>query len=221
MMLSKKAQASRKHILIVGLPRSGTSILASLIGAHPHISICNEDFGKSWINIIGKPIVGNKLCVPRQIDWKRRRTSWIKLLNRFGIFKLWPKSHFSLQDYLSLPNLIIIGIRRNPKKVRQSIQNRDSITWKGMGKGTSEKSITKKTTQYTVDNGTEILDRLDKLDKSYFIQFEELISDTENILKGIFHFIDVEYKKGIVEQATKWNWVYPNVSKKGIDKSKV
>lgn len=220
-MLTSKAQAKRKHILVVGLPRSGTSLLASLIGAHPEISMCNEDFRKSWVNLIGKPVVGNKLCVPRQIGWKKKRNVWIKLLNRVGIFKLWPKSHYSLQDYLGIPNLFVVGIRRNLQNVEKSIQNRDSITWKGMGDGISEKPITKKTTQFTIERGSEILDKLENLENSYFIKFEDLISETEESLRGAFEFLEIEFDESIIEKGPNWNWVYPDVSSKGIDKSKI
>ena len=219
-MLRRKAQRNRKHLLVVGLPRSGTSLLASLIGAHPKVSMTNEDFTKNWLSNIGKPIVGNKLCVPRQLDWDRKNTISIRLLNKFGLLTLWPKSRYAITDYLNLPNLQIIGIKRNSDQVYKSLCNRGAVTWKPLGGDISKKPLSEEVIDYTITRGKEILGRLEAKDNSYFINFEQLLENTEKEIQLVFEKLNLEYNESIISQATKWNWMYPKVSKKGIDKSK-
>lgn len=220
-MLRRKAQKNRKHLLIVGIPRSGTSLLASLIGAHPKVSITNEDFTNNWLSNIGKPVVGNKLCVPRQLDWSRRNTISVRLLNKFGLLTLWPKSRYAVTNYLKLPNLHIIGIKRSSDQVYKSLKNRGAVTWKSLGGNISKKPLSEKIINYTITMGEEILDRLEAKENSYFLEFEQLLDNTEKEIQAVFNYLDLEYRKGIIAQGTKWNWIYPKVSEKGINKSKM
>jgi len=220
-MLRRKAQKYRKHLLIVGLPRSGTSLLASLIGAHPKVSITNEDFTNNWLSNIGKPVLGNKLCVPRQLDWSRRNTSSVRLLNKFGLLTLWPKSRYAVVDYIKIPNFQIIGINRSPDQVYNSLKNRGAVTWKSLGGRISKKPLSEKIIDYTITRGEEILEQLEAKENSYFLEFEQLLDNTEEEIRAVFNYLDLEYRDGIISQGTKWNWMYPKVSEKGIDKSKM
>ena len=51
-------------LLLLGAPRSGTTLLATMISRHSEIAIINED--RSWATrrTLGKAAVGNKRCVP-------------------------------------------------------------------------------------------------------------------------------------------------------------
>jgi len=62
-------------LLIIGAPRSGTTLLASMIGAHPETAITIEDLGHGARFISGASIWGNKLCVPNQIRLSPRPES--------------------------------------------------------------------------------------------------------------------------------------------------
>jgi hypothetical protein len=53
-MLNHDSQTERTHVLILEAPRSGASILASLVVAHPDIALCSEDFRNTWTTAIGK-----------------------------------------------------------------------------------------------------------------------------------------------------------------------
>lgn len=56
-----------KGILIIGPPRSGTTLLAGLIAQHPHAGVTMEGLGHDARHIMGVKIWANKLCVPNQI----------------------------------------------------------------------------------------------------------------------------------------------------------
>lgn len=219
-LIRRKKQEERTHLLILGLPRSGTSLLASLLGAHSKASVVCEDFGRSWMDVMGQPIAGNKLCVPRQIDMDRRRTFSVKLMNRFGLLKRWPKSQYSINDYLEIPNLKLILIKRAPADVRDSMGRRDKMNWTNfMGKIQSRETSGKEI-EYTLEKGTQILTTLEKRDNAITLLFDDLVNDTENSLKKLCTFIGIPYENQLTEEGTRWNWMYPKVSEKGINKSK-
>jgi hypothetical protein len=70
-------------LIITGAPRSGTTLLASMIGGHRDIGVIDEWFASVEQNIIGKQIVGNKLTIPNQVRYKPTRLD--KMLNRQGL----------------------------------------------------------------------------------------------------------------------------------------
>lgn len=64
---------ARTHLLILGAPRSGTTLLAAMLGNHPDVAILHEVDGPEELNVLGKKVIGNKLCVPYNIELERRR----------------------------------------------------------------------------------------------------------------------------------------------------
>lgn len=219
-MIRRKEQKQRTHLLIVGMPRSGTSLLSSLLGAHSHISIINEDFGRTWLDSIGKQVVGNKLCVPRQIGWRKKRGVTMKILNRLGLFKLWPKSEYCIRDYLQLPRIKFITIHRENEDIRSSILRRGGITKPTLNGEVEKKEITEKEVDYTIKKGTRFLKKIEKKGDVQRIEFEDLLNNTEEVVSGLCEFLGVPYQEDLIGRGTRWNWMYPE-SKKGIDKSKL
>ena len=55
--------------LIIGPPRSGTTLCAACVGAHPDIAMTSEDMYHGAKNAVGVKIWGNKLCVPNHITF--------------------------------------------------------------------------------------------------------------------------------------------------------
>lgn len=218
-MLRRDAQDNRIHLLILGLPRSGTSILSSLIGAHSKVAMLNEDFGKAWLNAIGKPVAGNKLCVPRQIGHIRKRNMVIKVMNRFGMFKFWPKSYYSVNDYLTIPNLKIIIIKRNQEKVVNSLKNRGNLTWYFVGK-VRKRKLKPKEIDYTVREGSRILDYISEKYHPLEINFQDIINSSEESLKEICYYLGLEYESEMLNQGPQNNWMYPKESEKGLNVDK-
>lgn len=220
-MIKTSAQRERTHVLIIGVPRSGTSLLSSLLGAHPEIGLVCEDFGRSWLDIIGKRVVGNKLCVPRQIDLHKKNNVIMKLFRRFGLLSLWPKSMYSIDDYLELPNLKIIAIKRDDQSVTSSINKRGGISYQFLFFKLKKSNIKMREIDFTLNYGNQIIDKLVNEHSAKLINFTDLVNKTDDVLKELFQFVGVNAHPDldIVRIGTKWNWMYEE-SKKGIDQNK-
>ena len=111
-------------LLVLGAPRSGTTLLAACLGRHSDVSMLNEDFGRAVRKLVGTRVVGNKLCVPNQIEWAQRGHPWLRELRKHGIREDEPLSAFSVRDYLSWPNARVVGIVRDGESVVSSIVSR-------------------------------------------------------------------------------------------------
>jgi len=104
---------TRRHLLILGAPRSGTTLLAAMIGCHDDIGLLVESKRMAFTAIAGKAVVGNKLCVPNQIEFE---ANWDRRMSRF--------SKASLEKYLALPNFKLVLIVRHVDSVTSSIMKR-------------------------------------------------------------------------------------------------
>jgi len=60
------------HLLIIGAPRSGTTLLAAMIGAHSKVAMLIEDRFFSIKKLTGKEVLANKLCIPHQLEIDRK-----------------------------------------------------------------------------------------------------------------------------------------------------
>lgn len=63
----------RQHLLVLGAPRTGTTLLGAMLGNHPDVAILHEVDRPDELSILGKSVVGNKLCIPYNIELDRRR----------------------------------------------------------------------------------------------------------------------------------------------------
>lgn len=103
-----------QHLLLIGAPRSGTTLLASMIGRHPDVGMLNEDVTGMWLTkVLGKPWTGNKLCVPNQIQLRPRGLLARRIFKRLGIVREAPRSALCLLDYLARPEVRVIAIVRD------------------------------------------------------------------------------------------------------------
>lgn len=118
-----------KQILIVGIQRSGTSLLASYLGAHSKINMLYEDIGKNIYKLYGKPVQGNKLVLWTQVRPYARKTLFKSLFYRLTGWRLFPTSRMSLMDYINSGAQIII-ITRNSDAVIRSMMKRAGYTYR-------------------------------------------------------------------------------------------
>lgn len=130
------------HLLILGSPRSGTTLLAAMIGAHSDIAILNEDTSGGSRLILSKRIAGVKLCIPNQIELDHTRSMRLRdvtvarfqrylanpMRHMLGIrtpVPITPKSRLSIRDFQNLVSeLYIVAMIRNPIDVVNSIMRR-------------------------------------------------------------------------------------------------
>lgn len=129
------------HLLVLGAPRSGTTLLSAMLSCHPDISLLNEELTGASLAIFSKRIRGVKLCAPHQIELEhsaamqavaRVRGSLRRFTNaargRLGLPRPnggFLKSRLSIRDYQrATDHLHVIGIIRSPTQVIDSIQRR-------------------------------------------------------------------------------------------------
>lgn len=194
---------SQKLLLMIGSPRSGTTLLNAMVGSHPDVAMLNEDFGHAVFNIIAKPMVGNKLCVPNQIEltehgsWLRRQIQKRKLLQ----YK--PQSDLSIKDYLDRGARIIATVR-HPDPVIASIEKRGE-------KGN-------KLATYRWVRAIEIIDELDRSigDRLLLVGFPYLVSAPEKVMRRVSQYLEI----GFAEEMLQGYEHTPIYSNKTIDSSK-
>src|SRR5215471_12149239 len=112
------------YLLIVGAPRSGTTLLATMIGMHSDVAMLIEDRFFGIKKLTGKKVLANKLCIPIQIEMNKRSDFFRQRLQRLGYLKNYTTSKFNIQDYLKLEGIKIITIVRESGDVVNSIMKR-------------------------------------------------------------------------------------------------
>ncbi|MBD3225811.1 MAG: hypothetical protein GF313_13870 [Caldithrix sp.] len=208
-------QEPKVNLLIVGPPRSGTSLIAAMISRHSDAAIIFEPKNMVSDRILSKKIVGQKLCIPNQIELRDKNTLKKRILvNRLlnvPVIKIiaikykYPLANFSIEDHLSQGNSKIIGLIRDGNDVIGSIMRRGEQTF-------AEAS-------YRWSRAIEVIHNLikDYNDKVLLMSFENIVQNPEKYLKTITEFINVSYEPEMLE-GYKYTPIYHD--SKGIDKNK-
>jgi len=193
------------YLLIIGAPRSGTTLLASMISAHSHVAMLIEDRSFGIKKLTGKQVLANKLCIPHQLEIKKRSDNISKVMKKFGMMSRHPTSKYNVQDYLKLKDLKILCIVRDGNDVMASIMKR--------GKKSKDIAL------YRWSRALEIINELHVTnpDITAIVSYDDLVNEPEKVLKKISSFIDLEFESGMLE-GYKYNILYPG--EKGIDKTK-
>lgn len=206
----------RTIVLILGAQRSGTTLLASLIGAHPDVSIVSEDSTLTFTRITGKKIVGTKLIVPNQIQYSKkvrlfgRRDLKVNLskaimvnFHKVGILRKKPQCPLSISDFFGYTNTQIVFISRNKEDnigsmMRRSGWSTDYANW------CFQEAI--KTRSFLESAHP---------DKVFLVRYESIKTRDEiceRTLKNVCDFIGVEYSQAML-QGFDYNVFYPQSMK--------
>jgi len=200
-----QSRVAISRLLILGAPRSGTTLLATMISRHSEIAVLNED--RSWAlrRLLGKTVVGNKLCVPNQIELKKRSLLHFRFIKELGIAKEYQSSEFSIEDYLTLPNIKVIGLIRNGDDVISSVMER------------SEKKF--RVASYRWRRSVEVIHELaTRFPKIVLIVcFEDLVVHPKENMERVAVFLNVEYQERMLE-GPRYNPWYPEA---GMNRAKV
>ena len=191
-----------KLLLILGCQRSGTTLLASMLGRHSEINMLFESTSADVLKLIGKDYQGNKLCVWRQIRLNQKSSKWGHLINRIVNFhffnykyqnkRIYPTSVLSIQDYID-KGATIITIRRDEEAIVKSLLKRTPLS----------KSQAKR----EFDLSTEILDSVK--DKAIEVNFKDLLDQPESIMQSLCSKLGLEYEMRMLE-GSKYNIIYPH-----------
>ncbi len=185
------------QITLIGAPRSGTTLFASMIGSHPEISILNEDKSGAWRLALGRRHLGVKLCVPNQSELSAAAASQAR--GRLGAlirqavpaFSSWdqgqteawqePPADELLEAFLAREDTRVMATLRAPERVVSSIQKRG-------GQPLAE-------ALYRWLRALEIMRALAEQVPERFalVGFERLVSDPEAALRACCSWLDVDF----------------------------
>ena len=200
-----------KLFVVIGLQRTGTTLLASMLGRHPEINMLFESVTKDSLKLIGKQWNGNKLLAYRQIRKNKRSSKLGHLINRIvnldfkqenrhHLVRPFPTSVMSIEDYKK-EGAVFITIERDKESSVSSMMKRAGQT--------------KKQAEREWESGMKIINQL-KNEGAYSLTFVDLVNNSEKYLKEICNFLAIEYSEKMLE-GPKYNFVYPN---EGIIKKK-
>jgi len=195
-----------KLFLVIGLQRTGTTLLASMLGRHPEINMLFESVTKDSLKLIGKQWNGNKLLAYRQIRKNKRSSKWGHLINRIvnldfkqenshHLVRPFPTSVMSIEDYKK-EGAVFITIERDKESSVSSMMKRAGQN--------------KKQAESEWEEGMKIINQL-KGKNIHSLTFFDLVNNTENVLKGICSFLEIDYLETMLE-GPKYNFVYPQDS---------
>ena len=195
-----------KLFVVIGLQRTGTTLLASMLGRHPEINMLFESVTKDSLKLIGKQWNGNKLLAYRQIRKNKRSSKWGDLINRIvnldfkqenrhHLVRPCPTSVMSIEDYKK-EGAVFITIERDKESSVSSMMKRA-----GQTKNQAEREW---------ESGMKIINQL-KNEGAYGLTFVDLVNNSEKYLKEICNFLAIEYLEKMLE-GPKYNFVYPQDS---------
>jgi hypothetical protein len=195
-----------KLFVVIGLQRTGTTLLASMLGRHPEINMLFESVTKDSLKLIGKQWNGNKLLAYRQIRKNKRSSKWGHLINRIvnldfkqenrhHLVRPFPTSVMSIEDYKK-EGAVFITIERDKESSVSSMMKRA-----GQTKNQAEREW---------ESGMKIINQL-KNEGAYSLTFFDLVNHSEKYLKEICNFLSIEYLEKMLE-GPKYNFVYPQDS---------
>lgn len=193
------------YLLIIGSPRSGTTLFASMISAHSNVAMLIEDKFFAVKKLTGKKVLANKLCIPHQIELSRRSNYFSRLFKKLGMSKNYTASGYNIKDYMHLPDSKILAIIRNGDDVISSI----------MSRGKKARRIA----MHRWEKAIEIIYQLKKenTEKIDVVSYEALLKQPEQILRQVSDFLDIEFESQMLE-GYKYNILYPDRTR--IDASK-
>ncbi|MGB0749422.1 MAG: hypothetical protein ACPGO3_11815 [Magnetospiraceae bacterium] len=119
-------------LLLLGAPRTGTTLLATALGAHRDIAMLDEDFHGAPARLVGGKLPGVKLCVPNQVHLTQRWRGLYKLARFNGFLRKrigyrLPRSRLSIADYDQAFDLRIVCILREPARALEAISRRERL----------------------------------------------------------------------------------------------
>jgi len=187
----------REHILLIGAPRSGTTLLATMIGSHSDIGMVNEDVNiRALGRVLGKRFTGVKLCVPNQIRLEKKSFFGSGILKKWGFIAESPKSYFSIKEYLAIPNLKVIAIIRDGNDSVSSMMVRGKSKLKKAARRWGEAIET----IYTIKTMHP--------DRVLIVSFENLVLDPIATMHAVCEFLGLALENRMLE-GHKLNPYYP------------
>jgi hypothetical protein len=183
-----------KKLLITGCRRSGTTLLASMIGAHSKINMLNEAYGEESDFLVGKPYQGVKLAYPHIKFNQRYGRLWRLFYHKIAWFRIaihkltgyWIDlphgSKYSLNDYGNMEAKIVIIVRDREPNVLSMVK-RANLSFRQASRTYDRFEYHRK-----------------RFDQNYIrINYSDLTHDPRKTLTFICQYLDIEFEPAMLE----------------------
>lgn len=126
----KNTESKVEHIFIVGMPRSGTTLINRLFSQHPDTESCNESqaisdyFESSLLSLNANPHKVNSV-LSQQANYQKHYRSYIGIDKKITIDKMPHNFRFVGAILTAFPNAKIIQMRRDPSDIALSIYSQN------------------------------------------------------------------------------------------------
>lgn len=132
-MLGRSMPGGRPGIVVLGAPRSGTTLLANIVGAHPRVAMMFEELHGGAFRVVGGKIPAVKLCTPNQVDLDRRWGPMNRVIGLSGWLRKnvgyrMPTSRLSLRDMMGVADLRMLCLIRDPARALDAIRRRERLS---------------------------------------------------------------------------------------------
>ncbi|HEY7989900.1 MAG TPA: sulfotransferase [Stellaceae bacterium] len=193
-----------RAVVVLGAPRSGTTLVATALGAHAGIAMLSEDCDGAMFTFVGGKLPGVKLCTPNHVDIERRWHWFYEPLRRIGWLRhhfnyRLPRSKLSLRDMAARAELKIVCILREPQANIAAIRRRAERS----------ESVSRDMLRRTYG----IYEKLSRepLMEPHFLSYEKLIGDPEAQLRGLCQWLDLPFDAAMLD-APRLNPAYPEAT---------
>lgn len=194
--------APPSHLLVLGASRGGTTLLATVLGAHPDIACLDEDLSGAFDLIVGGKIKGLKLCVPNHVELDRRWRPvftpglWFGASRKSLFMNRQPKSRRSIRDLMALGDTQCVVVLRDPRAVIGSIARRENRT-RTVGAYRWTRTVEVAEALYR-ESGRPLV----------VVDFDRLVRDPEAVIRGLCDCLDVAHAPSMLT-APSLNSRYP------------
>jgi len=122
------APADARPLVVLGAPRSGTTLVATAFAAHPRIGLLMEERRGAMFRLAGGKIPAVKLITPNQVELDRRWHGIYHLVTKLGwrnIDYRLPRSRLSLRDMAARAELNALCLIRDPDASLAALRRRE------------------------------------------------------------------------------------------------
>ena len=159
-----------------------------MIGSHSDVGMVNEDVDiRALGRVLGRRLTGVKLCVPNQIQLVKKSYFGSEMLKKCGIIAESPKSYFSISEFLSIPNLKVIGIIRDGNDSVHSMMVRGRSKFKKAARRWGEAMET----IYAIKNMYR--------ERILVVSFENLVLDPRATIHRVCDFLGLSFEDRMLE----------------------
>lgn len=196
--------ARPEALVVLGAPRSGTTLLATALAAHPAIALLFEDLEGGMFRVIGGKIPAVKLCPPINVDLDRRRrpayrlARWNGWLRKNFAYRL-PQSRVSLRDMAARAHLKVVCLVRDPTRSLDALRRREHFSDR-VGRDVIERT-------YRI---FEAIDGAPGFD-TCIVSFDRFVQRPEEQLRRLCDWANIPFHPVMLD-APKLNRLYPEAN---------